>query len=72
VHLELLQDVVDVILDGGYFDPQPLSDLLVRKTLVDEPHDLALAARQMRLDSIGAAMGREGGDPAKERARYAG
>src|SRR5437764_2833996 len=38
--------------------PQPLRDLLVREPLVDEPHDLALAAREMRLDSIGAAIGR--------------
>src|SRR5439155_5259850 len=58
VYLELLQDVVDVVLDGGHLDPQPLRDLLVREPLVDEPHDLALAAREMRLDSIGAAIGR--------------
>src|SRR5439155_10141852 len=38
VHLELLQDIVDVILDGGHLDPQPLRDLLVREALVDEPH----------------------------------
>src|SRR5204863_7264724 len=72
VHLELLQDIVDVILDGGHLDPQPLGDLLVRDALVDEPHDLALALGEMRWDSSGAASAREGGDPAQQRALSGG
>src|SRR5436190_1893100 len=42
VHLELLQNIVNVVLHSGHLDPQPLRDLLVREALVDEPHDLAL------------------------------
>src|SRR5947207_13976154 len=72
VHMELLQNIVNVVLHSGHLDPQPLRDLLVREALVDEPHDLALALGEMRWDSAGAAIGREGGDPAQQRARYPG
>src|SRR5439155_13558235 len=72
VHLELLQNIVNVVFHGGHLDPQPLRDLLVREALIDEPHDLALALGETRWDSIGAAIGREGGDPAQQRARYPG
>ncbi|SRR6266576_1686447 len=72
VHLELLQNIVNVVLHGRHLDPQPLGDLLVREALVDEPHDLALSVGETRWDSIGAAIGRESGDPAKQRARYPG
>ncbi len=47
----------------------------LRATVAETKADvvvLALALGEMRLDSIGATIGRQGGDPAKQRARYPG
>src|SRR5512133_1366518 len=43
---QLLEDVVDMILDGRHLDIQPRCNLLVRKSLGDELENLRLASGQ--------------------------
>src|SRR5687768_11577784 len=47
MELQLVQDVVDVVLDGGDADHQLARDLLVREAAVDEPDNFRLATRQL-------------------------
>jgi hypothetical protein len=43
VNSQFVEDAVDVVFDGGSLDEQPVSDLFVRETLVDELDYLPLA-----------------------------
>jgi len=54
VHVQLLQQVVDVILDRGELDAQLNRDFLVRQTTVNQVDDLHLPGGQAR----GAGPGR--------------
>jgi len=42
-HLQPIQYIVDVILDGGRAERETPRDLLIRKALADQPDDLLLA-----------------------------
>src|SRR5918994_7230894 len=57
--VELLEDVVDVILDGRELDRELLGDLLVRAALLDQPQDVELPRRQPSLDRVEPALARE-------------
>src|SRR5205085_8865353 len=46
-HLELLEDVVNVVLHRRHLDVEPRGDFLVRQPLPDQADDLALARRQL-------------------------
>jgi hypothetical protein len=37
MHLQLFEHVVDMVLHGGHFDPEPDSNFLVGQAFVDEP-----------------------------------
>lgn len=37
--MEFIEDIVDMVFDGGNFDVQVNRDLLVRQSLVDQSHD---------------------------------
>lgn len=43
LHAQFRDDVVDVVLDGGDFQPECSGDLLVRQPLTDKLEDMALA-----------------------------
>src|SRR5215210_2163037 len=55
VHVQLLEDAVDVILHGVDLDAEVTRDLLVGAALPDQGNDLELARRQARLAGSGAA-----------------
>jgi hypothetical protein len=68
MHVELLEDVMNVVLDRRVFDAEAPGDLLVRQALVDEVDDLQLA-RGESADSHGrTSLEREGTDPPEEAA----
>lgn len=44
VQLQFIEDVVDVILHGRYFDMEPHRDLLIAQPIVDQPDNLGLTS----------------------------
>src|SRR6266576_3169985 len=48
MHLELLENVVNVILHGRHLDAQAAGDVLVRQAIVEQAHNLQLPRREMR------------------------
>ena len=46
-HIQLLQDAVDMILDGPYLDEQAICDLLITEVLTDQFQHFALTWRQL-------------------------
>src|SRR5262245_55880600 len=62
-HIELRQDPVDVVLDGGELDLEPARDLLVGEPTLDQVGDLALPRRQLGDVRLVLAPSREHRDP---------
>src|SRR5436305_7626951 len=68
---QLLEDVVHVVLHRRELDVERACDLLVRQTVADQTHDLALAAGQLR-SRLTRLLRRHRCDPAEKCARDRG
>src|SRR4051812_41100261 len=63
-HAELLEEVVDVVLDGRHLDVQPRRDLLVGEALVDQLDDLDLPGGEVQIRARPRALGGQRTDTA--------
>src|SRR5690349_8284992 len=72
-HLELFQNVVDVVLDGRQLDAEHVRDLLVRHALLEKRQNLLLTsgqrARGVALAVVAATRLAVAREPLKERGR---
>ena len=67
-HVELFENVVDMVFDGRGTDPQAPCNLLVRMTLVDQLNDLELSACESGDARIRPVRIYKHGQPPEERA----
>ena len=63
---QLVQDVVNVILDGGNLHAKVPCDFLIAEPTADEPYNLPLPATEMGLTEAGTRTAREGRKPPQQ------
>src|SRR5688572_12636928 len=64
--MQLAQDPVHVVLDGGNRDAETLRDLLVRKALVEQLGDLHFPSGQRRVGGWPSKLCGQGADPPQQ------